>query len=78
MPRGEPTKAVRLPIWLVEHLEPQATAADCTVGELITKRMAPPTASHRAVPALATRCDCPTPALSKVVTNLCTTCKRMR
>lgn len=76
MPRGEPTKAVRLPVWLIEYLEPKATAASCTVGELITKRLAPapPPAGRSDV----YRCICPTPTLSKVVTNLCTTCHLLR
>jgi hypothetical protein len=85
VPRGEPTKAVRLPIWLVEHLTPQAERAGCTVPELITKRMAPQEPVGRPDPTRRVdgngrrvRCTCSTPTLSKVVTNLCTTCHQLR
>lgn len=97
MPRGEPTKVVRLPVWLLDHLEasrPEGT----TMAEHITRRLAPrapvigghgnPHAGPQVVMVgaggvggggtSAGRCSCATPTLSKVVTNLCTTCHCLR
>lgn len=83
MPKGEPTRVVRLPAWLLDHLEPQAAAAECTVAELITRREGARIKAAEGVAARVTgsapmRCDCKAPTMSKVVSNLCTTCKRMR
>lgn len=77
MPKGEPTRVVRLPVWLLDHLEPQ-TRTDESVPELITRRLAPrdPVTPDPDVPLV--RCQCKVPTLSKVVSNLCTTCHRLR
>ncbi|QOR55421.1 MAG: hypothetical protein SHS37scaffold145_72 [Phage 71_18] len=79
MPKGEPTKVVRLPVWLCEELEKRAEAVRPPVSlpTYITQQLAVPR-SYRAVPALAKRCQCKVPTLSKAVSNLCTTCRRLR
>lgn len=84
MPKGEPTKVVRLPVWLLDHLE-SLTKEGETVPELITRRLAPrdspvgPVVSDGNGGSIAQpRCQCATPTLSKVVTNICTTCHRLR
>lgn len=85
MPRGEPTKAVRLPIWFIDMQQPKADAAGVTLGEHIVKAMTPAVRvpanayeAERLGGQVAPRCECATPTLSKVVSNLCTTCKRLR
>lgn len=77
MPRGEPTRTVRLPAWLLDDLAPQAKRARIGLPELITRRLAPhrPTVHAGHVPK---RCQCKTPTLSKFVTNLCTKCRLVR
>jgi hypothetical protein len=76
VPRGEPTKVVRLPVWLLDHLE-GALAPGESLPEHITRRLAPrqvaptPFSDKR-------RCSCTSPTMSKVVTNLCTTCHLVR
>lgn len=84
MPRGEPTKVVRLPVWLLDHLE-GALAEGETMPEHITRRLAPraepvgrPDPTDRRTDRGPVRCQCATPTLSKVVTNLCTTCHCLR
>jgi len=77
MPRGEPTQVVRLPRWFVEHLTPEADTQGCTVPELIVKRLAPRTVAPTPYSANR-RCQCKVPTLSKVVSNLCTTCHLVR
>lgn len=78
MPRGEPTQVVRLPRWFVEHLTPQAAERDLTVPELIVQRLSPRAAAVTPGAPGPARCTCKTPTISKVVTNLCTTCRRLR
>lgn len=77
MPKGEPTRVVRLPVWLLDHLEEQVPEGD-TLPALITRRLAP--RERAAGPSTSDngRCHCKAPTISKVVSNLCTTCKRMR
>lgn len=85
MPKGEPTRVVRLPAWLLDHLQANADRAGCTVPELITRRLAP--RDTVAGPVVADgeggsvrvqRCTCAKPELSKVATNVCTKCGRVR
>jgi hypothetical protein len=77
VPKGEPTKVVRLPVWLCDDLERRAAALDPPVSlpTYITRRLAAPPAG---APAAAGRCQCKVPTLSKAVSNLCTTCRRIR
>lgn len=80
MPRGEPTRVVRLPAWLLDHLERDLTG-DETLPALITRRLAPRQARpgvRSALTGASGRCTCASPVLSKHVTSLCTTCKLMR
>lgn len=81
MPKGEPTRVVRLPVWLCDQIEALAARRDpaMTLAQHIAHTYNPrplpaPTAARRA----QQRCDCKVPTISKVVSNLCTTCKRMR
>lgn len=77
MPKGEPTRVVRLPVWLLDHLEESVAEGD-TLPALITRRLAPRAAPTAPQSEGALRCACSMPTFSKVVSNLCTTCKRMR
>lgn len=81
MPKGEPTKVVRLPVWLVEQIalagaehRPPLTVAQHIAQKYNPRPLPAASAANRALQ----RCQCSTPTISKVVTNLCTTCKRMR
>lgn len=84
MPKGEPTKTVRLPLWFIDLMEPLAARSGNSVAEHIVKRMAPrdsplgPVLRDGDESVQQRRCQCSTPTISKVVTNLCTTCKRLR
>ncbi len=78
MPKGEPTKVVRLPVWLCEQIEGRARAGESIAQHIArTYNPKPLPAASKASRALQ-RCQCPKPTISKVVTNLCTTCKRLR
>lgn len=74
----EPTKVLRLPVWLLDELTPEAAALGVTVPTLITQRLARPQPTPPGVNSDAVRCQCKTPTLSKHVSNLCTTCHLMR
>lgn len=81
MPKGEPTRVVRLPVWLCDQItelgarrSPPMTLAEHVAHTYNPRPLPAPTAARRA----AQRCACKVPTISKVVTNLCTTCKRMR
>lgn len=86
MPRGEPTRVVRLPVWLCDDLQARADAMVPAVSlpTYITRRLAPqepvgrPDPTDRRTDRGPVRCTCKTPTLSKAVTNLCTTCRRLR
>lgn len=79
---SEPTKVIRLPVWLIEHLTPLAEREGVTVPGLITRRLAPhhvhPVDARIAGVKATPNCTCKTPTFSKHVSNLCTTCKLMR
>lgn len=77
MPKGEPTRTIRLPIWLLDQLAEQAGGAD-GVAALITRRLAPQRAVTAPGAARVERCTCERPTLSKIVTNLCTACGLLR
>lgn len=85
MPKGEPTRVVRLPVWLLDLLERQARHTGATVPELIVRRLAPRDTPAGPVVAdgqggslLVRRCSCAKPVLSKVATNVCTNCGQLR
>lgn len=77
MPKGEPTRVVRLPIWLCDDLQARAEAMTPPISlpAYITRRLATPAPGSAA--ALG-RCQCREPTLSKAVSNLCTKCRRLR
>jgi hypothetical protein len=77
MPKGEPTKVVRLPVWLCDDLQARADALDPPVSlpTYITRRLA---GAQPSAQAAIGRCTCKVPTLSKAVSNLCTTCRRLR
>lgn len=74
----EPTKVLRLPVWLIDYLTPYAEAAGVTVPGYITQKMAPREPVVHGQPVTIARCTCKTPTISKHVSNLCTTCHRLR
>jgi hypothetical protein len=79
MPRqkGEATKVVRVPVRLIEHLQPEADRLGVGVGEVIARRLLP---REQALEPKAGRCSCDAKKvkLSSVVSNLCTNCGRLR
>lgn len=77
MPKGEPTKVVRLPVWLCDDLQARADALvpPISLPAYITRRLGTPQPGS---PASRGRCTCKEPTLSKAVSNLCTTCRRLR
>lgn len=78
MPRGEPTKTVRLPLWLVEQMQQRADASGVTLPAYLTRKLAasPPgqQSGSAAASAVPRRCSCTKPVLSKYASNICTAC----
>lgn len=75
MPRGEPTRTVRLPIWLLDQLSDEAGSID-GVPALITRKCARRQLTETS--GALERCTCDKPVLSKHVTNICTACGLLR
>jgi hypothetical protein len=81
VPKGEPTKTVRLPVWFVDELLARGARMPDhpTPAELIVRKFHPRPLPHATKAGRALqRCECATPTISKVVTNLCTTCHLLR